>query len=129
MPRERVDVSDIFGTPVRGLTIGNAYAASGTLQSLSSVFFFDPISAGGKVHFVPRGGDAKATILESDMIDNSEPVEDGDSRRGDPIAIPRVLHLNYYDVAGGLNTDKQRSERPEGRGVGPWMKCVFLQGF
>src|SRR5690554_5367368 len=114
MPRERVDVSDIFGTPVRGLTIGNAYAASGTLQSLSSVFFFDPSSAGGKVHFVPRGGDAKATILESDMIDNSEPVEDGDSRRGDPIAIPRVLHLNYYDVAGGLNTDKQRSERPEG---------------
>lgn len=114
MPRERVDVSDIFGTPVRGLTIGNAYAASGTLQSLSSVFFFDPNSAGGKVHFVPRGGDAKATILEADMIDNSEPVEDGDSRRGDPIAIPRVLHLNYYDVAGGLNTDKQRSERPEG---------------
>lgn len=114
MPRERVDVSDIFGTPVRGLTIGNAYAASGTLQSLSSVFFFDPNSAGGKVHFVPRGGDAKAIILEADMIDNSEPVEDGDSRRGDPIAIPRVLHLNYYDVAGGLNTDKQRSERPEG---------------
>lgn len=114
MPRERVDVSDIFGTPVRGLTIGNAYAASGTLQSLSSVFFFDPSSAGGKVHFVPRGADAKATIYEDDMIDNSEPVEDGDSRRGDPIAIPRVLHLNYYDVAGGLNTDKQRSERPEG---------------
>src|SRR5690606_2286825 len=66
------------------------------------------------VHFVPRGADAQATIYEEDMIDDGAPVEDGNTRRGDPIAVPRVLHLNYYDVAGGLNTDKQRSERPEG---------------
>src|SRR5690606_40427928 len=57
---------------------------------------------------------SKATIYEDDMIDNGEPIEEGSTRRGDPIGVPRVLHLNYYDVAGGLNTDKQRSERPEG---------------
>lgn len=99
---------------VRGFTIGNAYAASGNLQTLSSVFFFDPFSAEGRVNFVPRGRDVAATVLEADMIDNDEPVEEGNTRRADPIAVPRVLHLNYYDVAGGLNTDKQRSERPEG---------------
>lgn len=99
---------------VRGFTIGNAYAASGSLQTLSSVFFFDPYSAEGKVNFAPRGRNAQATILEDDMIDNEEPIEEGSTRRGDSISIPRVLHLNYYDVAGGLNTDKQRSERPEG---------------
>lgn len=99
---------------VRGFTIGNAYTASGCLQSLSSIFFFDPYSAEGRVGFVPRGRDAVATILDADMIDDEQPVEDGNSRRGDPISVPRVLHLNYYDVAGGLNTDKQRSERPEG---------------
>ena len=99
---------------VRGFTIGNAYAASGSLQSLSSVFFFDPFSANGRVQFAPRGRDAATTIYEADMIDDGEPVEDGSTRRGDSIAVPRVLHLNYHDVAGGLNTDKQRSERPEG---------------
>lgn len=99
---------------VRGYTIGNAYTASGCLQSLSSIFMFDPYSAEGRVGFVPRGRDATATILDADMIDDDQTVEDGNSRRGDPINVPRVLHLNYYDVAGGLNTDKQRSERPEG---------------
>lgn len=101
---------------VRGYTIGGAYQCAGILQTLSSVFFFDPASANGRVSFVPRGRDAVATILTEDMIDDGEnaEVEDSASRRQDAIAIPRVLHLNYYDVAGGLNTDKQRSERPEG---------------
>jgi hypothetical protein len=36
--------------------------------------FFDPQSANGRVHFVPRGADAKATIYEDDMIDNGEPI-------------------------------------------------------
>jgi hypothetical protein len=115
LPPERLGLSLMdWQRIVRGFTIGNAYAASGSLQSLSSVFFFDPQSANGRVHFVQRGADAKATIYEDDMIDNGEPIEEGSTRRGDPIGVPRVLHLNYYDVAGGLNTDKQRSERPEG---------------
>lgn len=115
LPPERLGLSLMdWQRIVRGFTIGNAYAASGSLQSLSSIFFFDPKSANGRVHFVPRGADAKATIYEDDMIDNGEPIEEGSTRRGDPIGVPRVLHLNYYDVAGGLNTDKQRSERPEG---------------
>ena len=78
------------------------------------MFFFDPFSANGRVQFAPRGRDAATTIYEADMIDDGEPVEDGSTRRGDSIAVPRVLHLNYHDVAGGLNTNKQRSERPEG---------------
>lgn len=115
LPSERINQNAMdWQQIVRGFTIGNAYAASGSLQSLSSIFFFDPHVANGRVNFVPRGADAQATIYEEDMIDDGEPVEDGNTRRGDPIGVPRVLHLNYYDVAGGLNTDKQRSERPEG---------------
>lgn len=115
LPAERVNLNAMdWQQIVRGFTIGSAYAASGSLQALSEVFFFDPCSANGMLHFVPRGRDAQATILEEDMIDNDQPIEDGNTRRGDSISVPRVLHLNYYDVAGGLNTDKQRSERPEG---------------
>lgn len=115
LPAERINLNAMdWQQIVRGFTIGSAYAASGSLQALSEVFFFDPCSANGMLHFVPRGRDVQATILEEDMIDNDQPIEDGNTRRGDSISVPRVLHLNYYDVAGGLNTDKQRSERPEG---------------
>jgi hypothetical protein len=101
---------------VRGFTVGDSYQGAGILQTLSTVFFFDPATANGKVSFVPRGRDAAATIYEDDLIDEGDDaeIEDPQSRRQDSIGIPRVLHLNYYDVAGGLNTDKQRSERPEG---------------
>lgn len=102
---------------VRGYTIGNSYMAGGILQTLSGVFFFDPANKNGKVAFVPRGRDAEDTILQDDMIDNGEDIEErkeSSESRKDGISIPRVLHLNYYDVLGGLNTDKQRSERPEG---------------
>ena len=102
-----------YGQVVRGYTITAAYPCYSALQQLSQAFFFDPSNVDGRIHFVPRGRDAVAHIVEDDMIDNDTPV-DGDSRRGDSISVPRVLHLNYYDVAGGLNTDKQHSERPEG---------------
>ena len=108
----RVSALD-YGQVVRGYTITAAYPCYSALQQLSQAFFFDPSNVDGRIHFVPRGRDAVAHIVEDDMIDNDTPV-DGDSRRGDSISVPRVLHLNYYDVAGGLNTDKQHSERPEG---------------
>src|SRR5690606_851722 len=114
LPDDRLSINELPLQTVRGFTIGNAYPAAGSIQALASVFFFDPYSAGGKVNFVARGRDAVATIYESDMIDNGEPIEDGDTNRKDSIAVPRVLHLNYFDIAGGLNTDKQRSERPGG---------------
>jgi len=115
IPANRINVGALDPEKiVRGYTIGGSYAASGILQTLSAVSFFDPYSADGKVNFMPRGRDAEATILDGDMIDDGGDVEDSNTRRGDSISIPRVLHLNYYDVAGGLNTDKQHSERPEG---------------
>lgn len=115
LPSERLDLGKLdWKQIVRGYTIGNAYSAAGSLQALAGCFFFDPANRNGQVAFVTRGEDSVATVLQDDMIDNGEDVEDSDSRRQDSIAIPRVLHLNYYDVAGGLNTDKQRSERPEG---------------
>lgn len=115
LPAERLNLKLLdWQRIVRGYTIGNSYAASGILQTLSSVFFFDPFSADGQVNFLPRGRDVVTTIYDQEMIDDGAEVEDSSTRRGDSISIPRVLHLNYYDVAGGLNTDKQRSERPEG---------------
>lgn len=115
LPQERLNLAGMdWEKVVRGYTVGASYTASGVLQTLSAVFFFDPSNANGKVAFLPRARDTVATILDEDMIDSEEEVADSQNRRNDSIGVPRVLHLNYYDAAGGLNTDKQRSERPEG---------------
>ena len=110
---DKIDVSDLAGIQVRGLTVTNQYPCFASLQSLSQAFFFNPANVGGRVKFVRLGGDAIVLVSEDEMIDDDADIE-SDSRRGDSIGVPRVLHLNYYDVQGGLNTDKQHSERPEG---------------
>lgn len=104
----QIDVSDIAGD-VRGLTVTNAYPVYSALKSLSEVFLFDPSNYDGIIHFIPRGQNSVATITEDDMLDDEEDIEQ--EKRSDAIAIPRALHLNYNDVDGGLNTDKQTSER------------------
>src|ERR1700754_1663772 len=114
MDPRTVNVTMLAGIEVRGYAITNLYAAYGAIQSLSSIFLFDPSNSDGKVNFIPRGMDAIATITEEDMIvtsdDSLDTIEDN-SQRADTIQIPRILHLNYYDINGGSATDKQDSER------------------
>lgn len=107
---DQYDVSQLDDIEVYGLTLVNTYPAYAALQSLSQVFFFSPSYYDGVVHFVHGGLDTVATITEDDMVDDHD-VEIEEALRDDPITVPRVMHLMYYDVAGGLATDKQSSER------------------
>lgn len=105
-----LDVTRLQEQQVRGFTVINTYPCAGALQSLSQVFFFDPANYDGVVHFLPRGSDTVATVTEDDMLDDTDDTIESE-KRSDAIAIPRVLHLNYFDIDGGLATDKQTSER------------------
>lgn len=105
---------ELYSKQIIGFTIGSSYSAAGSLQSLSSVFFFDPSSVNGLVKFKFRGADSVSSLYSSSFIAEGDESDVVDATRYDAIEVPRVLHLNYYDVNGGLNTDKQRSERPEG---------------
>lgn len=107
LPASLIDVTELTDEVI-GFTVINTYPAYAALQALSNVYQFDPSDYDGKIHFVKRGANSVATITASSMID----TEDAESsKRADTISIPRVLHLNYFDVAGGLATDKQTSER------------------
>lgn len=112
MDASMIDVSLLDGYQVRGLTITNTYPAYKVLETLSQFFFFMPSNVSGRVKFVPFGGDTVATITEDDLIYDPDTEIEEDTRRSDPIVIPPKLHLNYFDIQGGLNTDKQSSERP-----------------
>mgnify|MGYP000919641728 CR=1 FL=1 len=94
---------------VPGFAVINTYPAMEALRALSQIFIFDPSNFNGRVNFIPRGGDTVATITEDEFLDDEEEVEQ--DKRGDPIAVPRILNMNYFDVMGGIAPDKQTSER------------------
>lgn len=108
MDPRNIDVSRLE-QEVRGFTVINTYPCTEALRALSQIFLFDPSNYDAQVHFIPRGDNTIATITEDDMLDDQQEVQQ--VRRSDAIQIPRVLHLNYFDVDGGLSTEKQSSER------------------
>jgi hypothetical protein len=114
MDPRTVDASRLQGIGVRGFTVVNQYACSAAMQALSQIFLFDPSNYDGVVHFVPRGDDAVATITEDDLVldDVTQGANDPtQNTRSDAITIPARLNLNYYDIAGGLATSLQISQR------------------
>lgn len=123
-----IDTSQLSDYVCRGFTVTNSYPASSALSELSKVFFFSPSNENGVLTFTPLGGDAIEVISNDQMIESDSEV-DPDARRADAVTVPRVLHLVYHDILGALNTDKQRSEKPEGpRAVGEqqWQTTVIL---
>jgi hypothetical protein len=109
MDPRQLDTSQLREWRVRGFAVIATYPASEALRALSQVYMFEPANYDGRIHFQPRGADAIATVTEDDMVDTEEEIEQ--QLRADPIAIPRVLHLSYFDIFGGLAPDKQSSER------------------
>lgn len=115
MDPRTIDTEQLAQIQCRGFTVINTYPCYAALQALSQVFLFDPSNYDGKVHFPLRGADAVKTITEDDMVllDSTTTPDDPEdqSTRSDAITIPQKLNLNYYDVAGGIATSLQISER------------------
>lgn len=103
---ESVDVTQIEGV-VSGFKLDNTSEAYEHLLKLSEAYFFDPSNYGGALHFKHRGSDPVLEIDENDIIGDGA----DEKVRKMPQSIPRVLNLNYYDAEGGIDTDKQTSDR------------------
>lgn len=117
VPETLLDLTQTEDIECLGITITNTYPVSEAIRALAQIYLFDFIPEDALLKTVLRGGSAVATITEDDLVDDE--VEDEDERREDSISVPRVLHLNYHDIAGGLVTDKQTSERAgERRSIG-----------
>ena len=101
------DVGSLEGR-VRGLLHSNNNSTISVIHSLAQNHPFDVSNYDGKVHFIPRGGEVIRVISIDDLIDTGEI----DKRtRADSIEVPLTMHLEYYDIDGGLNPDMQTSER------------------
>ena len=128
LPFSKYDVSKIEGT-VWGMQIKNDKPAFEHLKMLSEAYFFDSSNHGGILNFVHRGGEVEVEINEDDLIGDSA----DEVTRKSPEEVVRVLNLNYYDVEGGTDTDKQTSDRSiDTRGEGEEsidMPLVFDRDF
>lgn len=116
MDPRQIDTGLLDKIQCRGFTVVNQYSCTSALQALSNVFMFDPSNYDGKVHFVLRGNDAVDTITPDDFVlaQTNQGADDpfqNQSTRADSVQIPQRLNLNYFDVAGGLSTSLQSSQR------------------
>lgn len=101
------DVGSLEGR-VRGLLNSNNNSTISVINGLAQNHLFDVSNYDGKVHFIPRGGEVVRVISMDDLIDTG----DIDKRtRADSIEVPLTMHLEYFDIDGGLNPDMQTSER------------------
>lgn len=105
----RLDVSDLPEAVVPGFATSPDYSAAEALRELAKVYYFDVQDADGKVRFIPRGGNFAAILTEGEFVDGEDEPETDTTR--DALSVPRLLHLQYFDVAGGQGPDKQFSER------------------
>lgn len=105
LTEDMFDVTGLTGN-VLGFQITSAQPAFAHLQSLSKMFFFAPSNYDGKLYFHHFGTPAVMDVDPDDVIEGS--LDQVKKRDG---VLPRVIHLNYYDLMGQLEVDIQSSER------------------
>jgi len=108
IPYNKINVNLLYEY-VEGFHLSCDNAAYTGIEALSSIFFFDVCNFDGVTNFIPRGGNSIATISIDDLVDDGNDIYS--NQRKDSIQIPRVYHLEYYDIGGGLEPDKQTSDR------------------
>lgn len=101
------DVGSLEGR-VKGLLVSNNNNAVSVLATLAQNHLFDMANYSGLVHFIPRGGEPIKDVPLDDLIGQGNIDK---RNREDSIAVPLTMHLEYFDIEGGLNTDLQTSER------------------
>lgn len=108
VPYDRINVERLEGY-VQGFATNNSHSAASAVDALSQVFLFDPCNFDGSLNFVHRGSEPVASIELTDLVDDGQEIEQ--FSRQDGIKIPRVMHLEYTDIDGGLTPNKQTSDR------------------
>ncbi len=109
VPYDAIDATLLEGACDGFYATGGASSGAGCIEALAGVYQFDASNYDGALHFIPRGGTSIASITDDDLVDDGSAVEI--MTRADPINVPRVMQLKYFDTLGGLTPDQQVSDR------------------
>lgn len=105
IPFDYINIDGLEGA-VEGFFMTADHDAFTGVSELARIYLFDASNFDSVLHFVPRGEDAAFDVPLEELL-----KQDEKSTRRDAIVVPRVMHVEYYDIKGGLNTDKQTSDR------------------
>src|SRR5690554_1251354 len=108
IPPDRINLQRLEGS-VEGIPYSPEDGAFSLIEALGQIFLFDASNYDGQINFVPRGEQVVADLVTDDLVDDGKEISK--VTRKDAISVPRVLHLEYYDIDGGLSPDKQTSDR------------------
>lgn len=108
IPPDRINLQRLEGS-VEGIPYSPEDGAFSLIEALGQIFLFDASNYDGQINFVPRGEPVVADLVTDDLVDDGKEISK--VTRKDAISVPRVLHLEYYDIDGGLSPDKQTSDR------------------
>lgn len=108
IPYSAINIDGLDGG-VDGFSMTAANDAFTGIEALATIFLFDTSNYDGQLHFIPRGGGINRTVPLDDLVqDDSDPEK---LTRSDAINIPKKMNLEYFDIDGGLTTNKQTSDR------------------
>lgn len=108
LPYQCINVEKLQGT-VQGIATVKDNSAGSLVEALSQVFMFDMCDFAGSAQFSIRGSEPIVALTLEDLIDDGKDIDL--YKREDTLSVPRVMHLEYTDINGGLTTNKQTSDR------------------
>jgi hypothetical protein len=108
-----LDVSGLTQS-VAGYRIGSRATIRSAVEPLQAAWPFDVVQRGYKIHFIPRGGSAVATIATDDLgahaDGEAQPVRITTSREMDT-QLPRKIALQFLDRDRDQERGEQYAER------------------
>ncbi len=112
LAEEDMDVSRLTDL-LEGYTLSSRDTVRSLLEELQSAYFFDAVETGGKLAFIPRGGEAVMAISDAQMV----PEGKGDKRpvlelkRLQELLLPQRCDVTYLNKYADYQVGTQSAQR------------------
>lgn len=108
---DEIDVSELEGVPVRGITFQSAQSCKAELEPLRLAHFFDPSDFDSKLRFRLRGAADVDMVINVDHLIPTDDEDDETKIIGQDVEYPKRHHLEFLS----LDLDYLRSTVTEER--------------
>lgn len=106
---EQIDVTELWDDLVPGMKVTSTDGFASDIERLRDMFHFDKSARDKLIAWPKRGRDPVAWIPYSDLLDSrDEPLK---QTLVDEQKLPREIHLEHIDPAGGYAKNKQTARR------------------
>ncbi len=105
---DKVDVSELYADKVYGYRVANTDGVDAAIKPLAEAYAFNPGEYDKKLRFKKRGARPVARVTWRDLVSNDPPMKRTTTQED---RLPRRVHVNHLDPAGGYAKNKQSAQR------------------